>query len=260
MNVFKELYSYRELLKTSVKKEIRGKYKASFLGVLWSFLNPLLQILVYVIVFPHLMRGATGDNYVIYVCTGVIPWVFFSTVVSMSVGSVRANGNLVKKVYFPRVILPISTAFSSLFTFMISCVIILAFCLFYGIGISWVIVFVPLIALLQTLFALGIGMALSAMDVYAADLEYIVTFLLNLLFYGSPVVYQLSMFGSDSLLVKLIRLNPITKFLECYRNCFLYQVPPSFSTMLTLLAIALISVIVGYTVFRRLEKGFAEEL
>ena len=90
--------------------------------------------------------------------------------------------------------------------------------------------------------------------------EYIVTFLLNLLFYGSPVVYQLSMFGSDSLLVKLIRLNPITQFLECYRNCFLYQVPPSFSTMLTLLAIALISVIVGYTVFRRLEKGFAEEL
>lgn len=260
MGIFKELYSYRELLITSIKKEIRGKYKASFLGVLWSFLNPLLQILVYVIVFPHLMRGATGDNYVIYVCTGVIPWVFFSTVVSMSVSVVRANGNLIKKVYFPRVILPISTAFSSLFTFLISCVIILAFCLFYGIGFSWVIIFVPLVALLQTLFALGIGMALSALDVYASDLEYIITFLLNLLFYGSPVVYQLSMFGSDNILVKLIQLNPITKFLECYRNCFLYKVPPSASTLLVLCAIAFASVFLGYCIFHKLEKGFAEEL
>ena len=108
MQVFKNIYDYRELLKSNVKKDIRGKYKGSFLGVLWSFLNPLLQVLVYYIVFPYLMRGATIPNYIVYLVTGIIPWSFFSTVISIGTTTIKANEGIVKKVYFPREILVIS--------------------------------------------------------------------------------------------------------------------------------------------------------
>ena len=97
MNVFKELYQYRELLKTNVKKDIRGKYKASFLGVLWSFINPLLQILVYAIVFPYLMRN-TVDNYLVYLVTGIIPWTFFTIVILDCVSCIKNSAGLIKKV------------------------------------------------------------------------------------------------------------------------------------------------------------------
>ena len=123
MNLLKELYSYRELLKTNVKKEIRGKYKGSLLGVLWSFINPLLQVVVYAIIFPYLMRG-TSEHYLVYLITGIIPWTFFITSVNQGMTTVRANAGIIKKVYFPREILPISVVLSQLVNFLISCIII----------------------------------------------------------------------------------------------------------------------------------------
>ena len=95
MHIFKNIYDYRELLKTNVKKDIRGKYKGSFLGILWSFINPLLQVVVYWIVFPYLMRGAGGDNYLVYLITGLIPWTFFLTTVSTGTTSIKANAGII---------------------------------------------------------------------------------------------------------------------------------------------------------------------
>ena len=135
LDVFKKLYNYRELLKTSVKKEIRGKYKNSFLGVLWSFLNPLLQIIVYAIVFQIILKNPQ-ENYAIFLCCGLIPWTFFSSAITRSAFTMIENGNIIKKVYFPREILPISIVTSETVNFMISTVIILGFVIFGGIGIS----------------------------------------------------------------------------------------------------------------------------
>lgn len=131
MKLFKELYEYRELLKTNVKKDIRGKYKASFLGVLWSFINPLLMVLVYAIVFPYIMRIET-ENYLIFLICGVIPWNFFTQCISGGTTSINVNANLIKKVYFPREILPISTVTSGVVNFAISNIIILIFVLAAG--------------------------------------------------------------------------------------------------------------------------------
>lgn len=97
MKLLKDLYVYRELLKSNVQKEIRGKYKGSFLGVLWSFVNPLLSVLVYAIVFPYLMRGVTVDNYLVYLITGIIPWTFFTTAMAQGMASVRNNAGIIKK-------------------------------------------------------------------------------------------------------------------------------------------------------------------
>ena len=116
--MFKDLYKYREFLKTSIKKEFRGKYKKSFLGVLWSFLNPLCQLLIYALVFPFILR-VDVDNYTMFLVVALIPWTFFNITVIQSAASVVANGGIIKKVYFPREILPISVATSNLLNFFI---------------------------------------------------------------------------------------------------------------------------------------------
>lgn len=159
--MFKNLYQYRELLKTNVQKEIRGKYKGSFLGVLWSFLNPLLMVLVYAIVFPYIMR-TNIDNYLVYLITGVIPWNFFTTCITTGCNCVWINGGIIKKVYFPREILPISVVTAGFINFLISCVIILLFVLFSGIGFSIQLLWLPLIAIIQAILSLGLLFILSA--------------------------------------------------------------------------------------------------
>ncbi len=253
-----ELYQYRELLKTSIKKEIRGKYKASFLGVLWSFINPLLQVLVYAIVFPYMMRD-TGDDYIIYLVTGILPWTFFQTVINECVISVKKNSGIIKKVYFPRVILPLSSAISGLINFFISCLIILFFCLIFKVGFSWHFLYAIPLAIIECVLALGIGLALGAVDAYVQDLEYIVNFILMMAFYGSPIVYQMSLFESNTLFLKIIQLNPMTKIIMGYRDAFLYHVTPPLTDFIYVSVIACIVLVLGYMIFKKLEKGFAEQ-
>ena len=179
--IFKNLYQYRELLKTNVKKEIRGKYKGCFLGVLWSFLNPLLMVLVYALVFSVILKQDI-PNYVIFLIVGVIPWNFFTTVIMQGTNCIWINGGIIKKVYFPREILPVSVVLAGLVNFLISCVIIFIFVLFSGMGFSIHLIWLPLIAILQTLFSLGLLFILSAVDVYVRDVEYLMNFLISLLF------------------------------------------------------------------------------
>lgn len=257
--MMKELWDYRELLFTNTKKSIRGKYKASVLGVLWSFINPLLQILVYAIVFPYLMRGSI-DNYLVYLVTGIIPWTFFTNVINDCVGCVKNNSGLIKKVYFPRIILPLSAALSGLFNFFVSCIIIVVFCLLWGVGISWHIVFLPLIALIETILALGIGLVMGACDAYVQDLEYITGFILQMAFYGTPIIYTLETFSNaKSILVTLVRLNPVTTIMKSYRDIFLYHVMPDFSALGIVAIVSLLILVIGIIVFKKLEKGFAEQ-
>lgn len=263
MQVFKDIYAYRELLKTNIKKDIRGKYKGSFLGVLWSFINPLLQVMVYAIVFPFIMgtRGVnTGDNYVVYLITGIIPWTLFITVVQQGTTCIKANAGIINKVYFPREILVISQACSALINFFISCLIILAFCLFYGIGISYHLILIPVLALVETILSLGVAFFLSAVNVYIQDIEYIIGFILNMGFYASPIVYRLEMFSSSSILYTLIQINPITMLIDCYRDVFVQHVFPPMQSIGIVFVVGIVFLLVGYAVFKKLEKGFAEEL
>ena len=126
--MIKNLYDYRELLKTSVQKDVRGKYKKSFLGVLWSFLNPLLQIAVYAFVFDKIL-GAGEPNYAVFICCGLIPWTFFASSVNRTAFTMIENGNILKKVFFPREILPISVVTAEAVNFVISSIIIVCFVL-----------------------------------------------------------------------------------------------------------------------------------
>lgn len=257
MNIFANLYNYRELLKSNVKKEIRGKYKGSFLGVLWSFINPLLTVLIYAVIFPYIMR-VQDDNYLIFLICGVIPWTFFTTVMSQGMICIRMNAGIIKKVYFPREILPISVAMSGLVNFFISCLIILVFCIFGGIGISWHLLFLPLIAFVHFCFTLGLILALSAINIYIKDMEYIVQFLVNMLFYATPILYNVTLFPEN--LRWILNLNPMTHIINAYRDIFMYHQLPGFSSFIFMITISFIVLVVGLMIFKKLQKGFAEEL
>lgn len=257
MNVIKNLYNYRELLKSNIKKEIRGKYKGSFLGVLWSFINPLLQVFVYSIVFSYVMRTQI-DHYLVYVVCGIIPWNFFTTVVNQGMVTVRANGSVIKKVYFPREILPISVVASGLVNFAISCVIIIVFSLIEGLGLSWMILLAPVIALLQTFFSLGLVLICSAINVYIKDLEYIVQFILNMAFYATPILYDISIFPTS--LRWVLNLNPLAHMVSAYRNIFMYHNMIPMSSLIYMVVVSVVLMIIGFKVFDKLQRGFAEEI
>ena len=260
MQIYKDIYNYRELLKTNVKKDIRGKYKGSFLGILWSFINPLLQVVVYWIVFPYLMRGAGGDNYLIYLITGLIPWTFFLTTVSAGTTSIKSNAGIIKKVYFPREILLISQVLSGLVNFFISCVIIIAFCLAFGLGVTKYIIMLPVIALIQAILILGIIFILGSVNVYIQDLEYIIGFILNMGMYATPIIYDVKLLENAGILKTLVSINPLTILVTSYRDIFMYHQWPDFMPLFCVFLFGVALLIIGYFIFKKLEKGFAEEL
>ena len=257
MTIFKNLYQYRELLKTNVKKEIRGKYKGSFLGVLWSFLNPLLMVAVYAIVFPYIMRVSV-PNYLIFLIVAIIPWNFFTTCITTGCNCIWMNGGIIKKVYFPREILPISVVCAGLINFLISCLIILIFVFFGGIGFSLQLLWLPLIAIIQSVLSLGLLFILSAINVYVRDIEYIVSFILNLLFYATPILYTADMFPEK--IRWILYLNPMTHLVNSYRSIFYAKTMPDLGSLFYISIVALIILVIGYLIFRKLEKGFAEEV
>lgn len=260
MKLIKDLYQYRELLKSNIKKDIRGKYKGSFLGVLWSFISPLLSVAVYAIVFPYLFRN-TVDNYLQFLVVGIIPWNFFTTTVSQGIMTIRVNGGIIKKVYFPREILPISVATSGLINFFISAIIMLVFCVGGGLGISWHILLFPFIAIIQYVLTLGLILGLSAINVYIKDTEHIVPFIINLLFYGTPILYDLETFGNiPSKVLFLINLNPFKHFMDIYRDIFMYHNIPTSVDVLYVLIWAIVLFVIGLFIFKKLEKRFAEEV
>ena len=255
--MIKELYGYRQLLKSNVIKEIRGKYKGSFLGVLWSFVNPLLMTLVYAIVFPFLLRGSQ-PHYTTFIVIAILPWNWFTATISQGTSTILANGGIIKKVYFPRAILPISIVTSGLVNFIISCLIILLFLIFSGIGFSPYILLLPLIVILQYILQLGIILITGSINVYIRDLEYIINFFIQMLFYATPVLYSMSMFPKK--IQWLLRLNPMTTIIESYRDIFFYKQAPNFAMLGYVFVISVVILLVGSLVFKKLEKGFAEEL
>ncbi len=258
--MFREIYNYREMLKTNVKKDIRGKYKGSFLGILWSFLNPLLQVVVYWIVFPYLFRGASIPNYLCYLVTGIIPWTFFITVINQGTMCIRVNAGIIKKVYFPREILVISQTLSGMVNFFISCIIVVIFCIGTGAGISYHIILLPVIAVIQGALSMGIAFVLAAVNVYVQDTEFIVGFILNMGFYGTPVLYSLDMFSGAGILFQLISLNPLTIIINSYRDIFLYHEWPDVMQLGIVAVLSAVILVVGYAIFKKLEFGFAEEM
>lgn len=257
MSLFKELYNYREMIYMLVRREIRGRYKGSVLGFLWTFINPLLQFAVYAIVFSILMPSNI-DKFYAYLFIGFIPWFFLSTSIPVGALCIQTQASLVQKIYFPRIVLPLSATLTAFVNMLLSELVVFGVLICSGIGISIHVLALPLVMIVQLLFVLGIVLIISAINVYFRDLGHIMDIVTMAWFYATPIVYSPDMLV-DKLPVLLV-INPMAGIIGSYRDILYYQRWPQFSSLTVAIVAGVITVILGTVVFQRLQRGFAEEL
>lgn len=270
MKNLKELYDYRQMIFSLVKKDLRGRYKGSALGFLWTFLNPLLQLVVYSIVFSTIFRNNI-EKFYLYLFIGLLPWMFFSSSLTVGSVSVISSKDMVKKIYFPREVLPIAYVTSS-FVNMLLCFLVVFIVMIIG-GIDpnstfhWTaLLYLPIVMIVEYVLALGFAMLASALTVYFRDLEHILGIITMAWMYATPILYDVSMIQNILVekgmgnLMHLYMLNPMTPIIVAYHQILYYGQAPDMSTLLSAVILGLFFLILGYLVFRKLQRGFAEEL
>ncbi len=257
INKCKEIYQYRHMLKTLVKQDINGRYKGSFFGFLWTLLNPLLMLFVYSLVFQFVFR--TGiEHYSIYLFICLMPWNAFANTIAIGTTCVSNNASILKKVYFPREILPLAVVISNTIQYFFSAVIIFIALLVSGVGVSWYALLLPVIVLIQSIFSLGIVMILSAANVYVRDVQYIMNPVMMIWMYACPILYSISMIPERFL--KIYKLNPMVTIMQGYQDILYSKTWPDFKNLGIVFLISIVVLIIGYLVFNKLQRRFAEEV
>jgi len=270
----RELWASRDLLANLTLRELRGKYKRSLLGWAWSLVNPLATMAIFTVVFRFFLKVPVprGDPsglqvFALFLLCGILPWNLLANGMTGAMGTMLANSNLIKKVYFPRQVLVAANVASCLVAFLIE-IGVLAVALMVGgnFVLPWL---VPLAALVvvQSVFVLGIGLALGVLNVYFRDVQHLTGILLQLWFYATPIVYPVSvvprtgeLFGVEIPVRTVYELNPMVRFVEVYRD-LLYDVrAPAAADLAYLLVVSLVVLAGGLMVFARLEPKLAEEL
>lgn len=258
MKVLKEILDYREMIFSLVRRDLRGRYKASVLGFLWTFINPLLQLFVYTMVFSVILRSGI-DKFYLYVFVALVPWIFFSASLTSGAMSVVASKDMVEKIYFPREVLPISYVTSAFVNMLFSFLVIFAVLVLSGVGVNFVaLLYLPVIMAVEYILALGGALLTSALTVYFRDLEYILSIVTMAWMYLTPIVYSIDMVPDS--LMPIFNLNPMTPIIVAYRDILYYKQIPQLSTLLQGFFLGMLVMIIGLVVFRKLQKGFAEEL
>lgn len=254
----KELYQYREMIISLVRRDLRGRYKASVLGFLWTFINPLCQILVYTFVFQFIMR--TGiEQFSVYLISGMIPWIFFSSAVSGGTTCIKNQSEMVKKIYFPREVLPISFVTSAFVNMLFCFIMIFLVIAVSGRGFSIIaLLFLPLVMIIEYIMALGFTFIVSGMTIYFRDMEHIVGVIMMAWIYLTPIMYSVEMVPEK--LRPVYYLNPMTPVIEAYQHILYYKTIPAMKTLCLAGVFAAIVLIIGSIAFKKMERNFAEEL
>ena len=257
-----EMYEYREMIFSLVKKDLRGRYKGSMLGFMWTFINPLLQLLVFTLVFSIIMR-ANYEQYYLFLFVALVPWMFFGSSVQDGSTCIMRESNMVKKIYFPREVIPISTVTSAFINMILTFVVVFIVLIFSGRGINPVaLLYLPVVMIVEYILCLGIGLIVSALTVYLRDLQYILGIVVMALQYMTPVMYGVDMVENANvpqILKTIFNLNPMTPIINIYRQILYYKQIPDLSTLLVAIITGVVFVILGAIIFRRLQRGFAEE-
>ena len=254
----KNIWLFRDMIFELTHRELRGKYKGSALGFLWTYINPLAQMIVYYFVFSQIFRSGI-EKFHIYLIVSMFPWNMFTGGVLQGLGSIRYQGDLVKKVYFPRQILPMVSLTVNCINMLISFVIIYSILLISGWGINmqlqpWLL----LVIVLEYLFSLGLALLLSAVEVYFRDIEHIVSVLMMIWMYVTPMFYSLETVPEQFL--PAFRCNPMLYVIGIYQQILYYKTAPTPEYVIKATICTVVSLVAGWIVFSVLEKRFAEEL
>ncbi len=262
--MLKEIWDYRQMIISLVRKDLRGRYKGSVLGFMWTFINPLFQLIVYSFVFSTILRSNI-EKYYLFLFVALIPWIFFSAAITGGSTSVLSQKDLVKKIYFPREVLPIAYV-TSCFVNMLLCFIVVFVVVFISgtkLGILG-LVYLPIVMIVEYILALGIAMITSAVTVYFRDLEHILGIISMAWMYFTPVVYSQDLILDSGMPEKFkflfMHVNPMTSIINAYRTILYYGAAPDMSTLVEAVLLGVIFLVVGLLIFSRLKKHFAEEL
>lgn len=273
-STIRDLYAARELLVNLTLRDLRGRYRRSTLGWLWSLVTPLATILIFTVVFRFFLRievppgDPSGvDSFALFLVTGLVSWNFIANSVNGSMDVLVGNGNLIKRVYFPRAVLVAASVGSATVTLGIELAVLCVVMLLAGSPFLPLLPVLVLLVVLQAVFVLGLALALSVLNVYFRDLQYVVAIVLQLAFYAAPIIYSTDfvperavLLGFDLPLASLYHLNPAVRFVEAFRDVLYDARVPPLTTLLAIALSATVSIVVGMLVFRRLEPRLAEEL
>lgn len=256
--LFSDIYKYRQMIFSLVHKELRGRYKGSVLGFFWTFLNPLLQLIVYTFVFSILMRQQI-EKYYLFLFVALVPWIFISSCVSAGSNCVFIYGDLVKKIYFPREVLPISFVTSQFVNMLYTFVVVFAVIIFTKHGLNFhALLYLPVIMVVEYVLALGLTLFFSALTVYVRDIAHILGILTMAWQFLSPVMYPSSKVPAEFL--PFWNLNPMAHVLDSYRDILYFKQVPDIKTLGVAVAMGLFFLVFGEIMFAKLQKGFAENL
>jgi ABC-type polysaccharide/polyol phosphate export permease len=258
--------SSRELFANLTLRELRGKYKRSFLGWAWSMINPVSTMIVYTIVFKFFLRVRLDvaepsglKIFALFLMTGLLPWLYFQTSVLGSIGSLVSNGPLIKKTYFPRELLPAATVAATLVSHLIEMGLLVVALVAFG---DWrAAAFIPVTLALMVftaIFSLGVGLLLSALNVYFRDIEHFMNILFLVWMYLTPIIYPI--YDVPHRFATILKINPMTDMVDCYRAALYNGSWPSGKEFAYFAVWAIAVFAIGLSVFNRLESGLAEEL
>ncbi|WP_231877887.1 ABC transporter permease [Ferroacidibacillus organovorans] len=252
-----ELWKYREMLWSMILSELRTRYRGSFLGFLWTFINPLLTLMVYTFIFSRIMK-VTMPHYALFMFIGLLAWNLFATGIQSSASVIVRQGSLVKKIYFPREILPLSVVGGSVINYLLSLVILVPFLFINGYypTVNWL--YVPLILLMEMIFTVGLALLLSSLTVYLRDIEHMLGIFLMLWFYLTPVIYSLKILSPG--IAQMFKLNPMSDVVLSFQSTLYYNESPHWKLFLYGYGISVVVLIFGWWLFTRLNRRFAEEV
>lgn len=257
-----QLPRYRALIQSLVARELKARYRGSVLGFFWSFVNPLLLLLIYTFVFKYVMPAAPPgtDPYPLFMFCGLLPWTWFSASLIESSGVLISGGNLIKKVLFPAEILPIVTVTANMVHFFLALPILVFFLIWYRAPLTpFELAWFPIVVLVQYVFTLGCALILSALTVHFRDIRDILANLLTLWFFATPIIYSYQ--AAPALAVRFMNLNPFAHLAISYQEILFF--PGPFGHWKWLVALGMASAaffLFGYFIFDRLRDSFAEEV
>ncbi len=257
------LFRYRSLIQTLVARDLKARYRGSVLGFFWSFVNPLLLLLVYSFVFTVIMPAMHPEAirpYGLFFFCGILPWTWFSSSLSESANVLIAGGNLIKKVLFPAEVLPIVAVLANMVHFFLGLPILAVFLLYYQRPLDPLeLLWFPVIVAVQLLFTVGLALLLSALTVHFRDIKDLLGNLLTLWFFSTPIIYSMQMAPEEYRWV--LNLNPMTHLVISYQEVLFHVGPHGhWKWLLAIGALSIVLFLVGYFVFDRLRDSFAEEV
>lgn len=259
LDFHRAIFRYRSLLHNLVRRDQKLQYRNTVLGFLWSFLNPLLLMLVFVVVFGEIGRfSETIEHYPLFLLTALLPWRFFAGALAQSVNVLRDAAPLLLKVPFPRQIVPLAGVSGHFVTFAFSLLILLAIMALWPLPFTGYYAYLLPVIACQFLMLVGMAYLLAVLGVYFQDTSYLLNIGLNIGFYLTPIFYSIDSVPPE--LLTAFRLNPMVNFITAYRRIMLYGKPPGEATLLTLIGTALLIYAAGVLIFRRHQSRLAERL